>query len=223
AQVIFVYTHDSIGLGEDGPTHQPIEHLASLRAIPNLAVVRPADATETAYAWRIALERTHGPTALVFTRQNLPILNPRTAHPQYGDLGPAEDTLRGAYVLKRHEEPGTTPDVILMATGSEVEIVLEAAQVLAAENIRARVVSMPAWELFEAQDAAYRESVLPAAVTARVSIEAASPFGWERYVGTQGTVIGINHFGASAPYKTIYEQFGLTAQRVAEAARQLVQ
>ncbi len=211
--VTYVFTHDSIGLGEDGPTHQPIEHLASLRAMPGLTIIRPSDANETALAWRLALERRQGPTALVLTRQNLPVLD-RTA------LASAEGVLRGGYVLK--EPDGGAPEAIIIATGSEVAIALEAEALLAAEGVAARVVALPSWELFEEQDAAYREQVLPGAVKARVAVEAGSTFGWERYVGTQGRVVGIARFGASAPAEVLYREFGLTAENVAAQARMAI-
>jgi transketolase len=211
--VTYVFTHDSIGLGEDGPTHQPIEHLASLRAMPGLTIIRPSDANETALAWRLALERRQGPTALVLTRQNLPVLD-RTA------LASAEGVLRGGYVLK--EPDGGAPEAIIIATGSEVAIALEAEALLAAEGVAARVVALPSWELFEEQDAAYREQVLPGAVKARVAVEAGSTFGWERYVGTQGRVVGIDRFGASAPAEVLYREFGLTAENVAAQARMAI-
>jgi transketolase len=209
---IFVYTHDSIGLGEDGPTHQPVEQLAGLRAIPNLHVVRPADANETIEAWKLALRRTDGPTALALTRQNVPTLD-RAKH------GPAAGLHRGAYVLTGTEGP---PDVILMGTGSEVHLALEARALLAADGIAARVVSMPCWEVFEDQDEAYRREVLPPEVRARVAVEAASPFGWGRYVGLDGAVVGLDRFGESAPYEQVYEQVGITAQAVAAAARRVL-
>jgi transketolase len=211
--VIYVLTHDSIGLGEDGPTHQPIEHLAALRAMPNVAVIRPSDAAETALAWKVALERTQGPTALVLTRQNLPVLD-RTV------LGAADGLLRGGYVVS--DASSGTPDVILIATGSEVEVALEAAAILAGEDVVARVVALPCWELFEAQDQAYRDSVLPPRVTARVAVEAGSSFGWERYIGDQGVVVGIDHFGASAPADVLYREFGITAENVTNTAMGLV-
>ncbi len=209
--VIYVFTHDSIGLGEDGPTHQPIEHVMSLRAIPNLHVIRPAEAGETAVAWRAALEAKHAPTALILTRQNLPTLD-RSQYPS------ADGLLKGAYVLS----DAADFQVILIGTGSEVQIALDAQKLLAAKGVAARVVSMPCWELFAAQSDDYKESVLPAAVTARVSIEAGVTLGWERFVGLDGIAIGIDHFGASAPYEVLYEQFGLTATAVAEAAQSLV-
>jgi transketolase len=203
APVIYVFSHDSIGLGEDGPTHQPIEHLMSLRAIPNLTVIRPADATETAVAWRQALTHTSGPTALILTRQNVPTF--AATHP---------DADKGGYVLRDADNP----QVILIGTGSEVHIALAAQEQLAAQGVAARVVSLPSWEIFAAQTAVYRESVLPAAVTARVSIEAGVTFGWERYVGTEGKAIGLDRYGASAPYQVIYEKLGLTADAVVAAA-----
>jgi transketolase len=207
--VVYVMTHDSIGLGEDGPTHQPVEQLMSLRMIPNTLVLRPADANETAYAWRAALENTTGPTLLALTRQNLPTLD-RTR------FGTAEGTLRGAYVLKEAE---ADLRVLLLATGSEIEIALAAAETLESEGVGARVVSMPSWELFERQDASYREQVLPPSVAARVSVEAGVTTGWSRYVGAGGVSVGLDRFGASAPYEKLYEEFGITPQAVAEAAR----
>jgi transketolase len=211
-RVIFIFTHDSVGLGEDGPTHQPIEQLMGLRAVPKLVTIRPADATETVEAWKVALERSHGPTALVLSRQNLPVLDRAT-------LAPASGLQRGGYVLWEAKAP---PDVILIGTGSEVHIALEAGKVLWEKGIGARVVSLPSWELFDGQPWEYRDEVLPRNIRARVSIEAATPLGWERYVGLEGTAIGVPHFGASAPGKVIYEQFGLTAQRVAEEASKLL-
>jgi transketolase len=207
--VIYIWTHDSIGLGEDGPTHQPIEHLAALRAIPGLDVVRPADATETAIAWRAAIEHDDRPTALVLTRQNLPVLDRST-------LASAEGVTRGAYVLA--EAASGTPQCILIATGSEVQIALAARERLEAEGTPTRVVSMPCREWFEAQDASYRQEVLPPEVRARVSIEAATPFGWRDFVGDDGECLGLDHFGASAPYQILFEQFGLTADRAVAAA-----
>ncbi len=225
---VYVLTHDSIGLGEDGPTHQPIEHLASLRAMPGMLVVRPSDANETVAAWRLALERRGGPTALVLTRQGLPVLDREV-------LGAADGLLKGGYILTDAARAGTSdtagapgaagtedaalPDIILIATGSEVQIALTAADTLSAEGVAARVVALPSWELFEEQEEEYRESVLPRAVTARVSIEAGSTFGWERYVGSGGFAIGIDHFGASAPAKVLYKEFGITVDAVLAAAR----
>ncbi len=210
--VIFVYTHDSIFLGEDGPTHQPIEHLASLRAIPNLVVIRPADANETVEAWKVALTRK-GPVALALTRQKIPILD-------RSRLAPASELRKGAYVLI--DAPNGQPDVILIATGSEFALALQARELLAKEGIQARVVNMPSWELFEEQPQSYRDTVLPPAITRRVGIEAAAPLGWERYVGSEGIVIGLNRFGASAPYKVIAAELGFTPERIAEAAKALV-
>ncbi len=211
-RVIYLFTHDSIGLGEDGPTHQPVEQLLALRGVPNLVVIRPADATETAEAWKAAMTRLDGPTVLVFTRQNLPVLD-------RGALAPAEGVQRGGYVLQ--QAPGSQ-EVILIGTGSEVHIALDAAGVLADAGVGASVVSLPSWELFDAQPAEYRNSVLPPAVRARVSVEAATPLGWERYVGDEGIAVGVPSFGASAPYQTIYDNFGLTARRVADEALKLV-
>ena len=211
--VIYVGTHDSIGLGEDGPTHQPIEQLAMLRATPNVTVLRPADATETVEAWKVAVTRTDGPTILALSRQKLPILD-RTV------LAPAAGVQRGGYILL--DAPGGTPSVILLATGAEVHIALAAAATLQAQKIGARVVSLPSWEIFAAQPAAYRESVLPAAVKARVAIEAASPFGWHRWVGDAGEVLALDHFGASAPADRLFREFGLTAEHLVGAAKRLL-
>ena len=202
---IFVYTHDSIGLGEDGPTHQPVEHLAALRAIPNLTVIRPADANETAQAWKVALEKRDGPVMLALTRQNLPVYD-------RSKMGKAADLVKGAYVLLDTDR--IYPDVILIATGSEVQLAVEAQAKLAEQGIGARVVSMPSWELFAKQSEEYQNSVLPPAIKARVAIEAASPMGWERWVGSSGTIIGIDHFGASAPYKILYQEYGFTTDNV---------
>jgi len=208
--VVYVFTHDSIGLGEDGPTHQPIDQLASLRAIPNLHLIRPADAAETAVAWRAALERRHGPTALVLSRQALPVLD-------RGRYAPAEGAARGAYVLADWGDP----QVLLIATGSEVEVALEAAKRLSAEGHGTRVVSMPCCELFEAQPAAYREDVLPSRIRCRVAVEAGATLGWKAYVGLDGAVVGLDRFGASAPYAVIYRELGLTAEAVVEAVRRV--
>ncbi len=209
--IIFVFTHDSIGLGEDGPTHQPIEHLTSLRAIPNMAVFRPADAAETVVGWRVALGRKHGPTALVLTRQAVPVLD----RARYAS---AEGAALGAYVLADSEDP----QVILIATGSEVHLAIETQRLLAAQNVRARVVSMPCRELFEAQPTAYQESVLPPRLRARVTVEAGATLAWGRYVGLDGAVVGLDRFGASAPYQEIYRQSGLTAEAVVAAARRVI-
>jgi transketolase len=207
-RVIYVMTHDSIGLGEDGPTHQPIEHLAALRAIPGLTVLRPADGDETVGAWKVALE-SDGPSVIALTRQGLPAL---------GDK-PADAVERGAYVLR---DVDGTPDVLLLGTGSEVQLCLGAAEELAAEGVAARVVSMPSWERFAAQDASYRDEVLPPAVRARVAVEAAVPFGWERWVGDAGEIIGMERFGASAPAEDLFERFGFTPARVAASAREVL-
>jgi transketolase len=212
-RVVFVFTHDSVGVGEDGPTHQPIEQLAGLRAVPNLVVLRPADATETVEAWKAAIERTDGPTTLAFSRQNLPVLDRST-------LAPASGVRQGGYTLW---ESSSSPEVIIIATGSEVHIALDAGQQLSEGGTAARVVSMPSWELFDGQSQDYKNSVLPPNITAKVSIEAASPMGWERYVGLNGRIIGLPHFGASAPAATLYEKFGLTAQRVIEEAKSTLQ
>ncbi len=209
-RVIYVFTHDSIGLGEDGPTHQPIEHLTSLRCIPNLLVLRPADANEVAEAWRIALMHRDGPSAIILTRQKLSCVD-RTTH------APAIDATKGAYVLK-DAPAGTTPAAVILASGSEVEIALQAQTELAAGGIATRVVSMCSMELFAAQDAAYQASVLPAGIR-RVAIEAAHPMSWYRWVGDTGTIIGISTFGASAPAPTLYREYGITAEAVVRAVR----
>jgi transketolase len=211
--VIYVGTHDSIGLGEDGPTHQPIEQLAMLRATPNVTLIRPADAGETVEAWKVAIERTNGPTVLVLSRQKLPVLD-------RSRLGSARGTRRGGYVLL--DAPGGAPRAIVIATGSEVSLALGAVDRLHAEGVPVRLVSLPSWELFAAQPADYREAVLPAAVTRRVSVEAATSFGWERWVGSDGVILGIDHFGASAPADVLFRQFGFTTDRVVEAVRQLL-
>jgi transketolase len=209
--VIFVFTHDSIGLGEDGPTHQPVEQITSLRLIPNLAVFRPADATETVEGWRFALGRRDGPTALVLTRQALPVID-RGCH------APAEEAARGAYILRGVDDP----EVILLATGSEVHLALAAQEMLAAQKVRVRVVSMPCWELFDKQPNEYREAVLPSAVRARVAVEAGATQAWGRYVGLDGEIVGLNRFGASAPQAVLYRELGITAEAVAEAARRVL-
>ncbi len=219
AHVVYVFTHDSIGLGEDGPTHQPIEHLMALRVIPNLTVIRPGDATETAQAWRAAVAHPSGPVALVLTRQNVPVLD-RTK------LAPAEGLLRGAYVVAdlpvRPESGEGVPEVIIIGTGSELSVALEAGQKLAEEGHAVRVVSMPSWELFDRQPAEYRESVLPTAVKARVAVEAGVKLGWEHYVGLEGGVVGLTSFGASAPGPVCMEKFGITAEHVVEVAKSLL-
>ncbi len=210
--VVYVWTHDSLWIGEDGPTHQPVEHLAALRAIPNLTVIRPCDASETAEAWRAALRRRSGPTALLLTRQNLPVLD-------RSDMAGAENLARGAYILR--EAPQGDPELVLIASGSEVHLALAAQEGLAERGVRARVVSMPSWELFDAQPSEYRTAVLPPTVP-KIAIEAAVPLGWERYVGPGGAVIGIQRFGASAPYPVLMEKFGFTPQAVIERAVEMV-
>jgi transketolase len=207
--VLYLFTHDSIGVGEDGPTHQPIEHLASLRAIPGVKLVRPADANETAEAYRIALTETEHPVVLALTRQALPTLD-RTK------FGSAEGTRKGGYVLKDYNG---SPELILVGTGSEVPLCLDAAEKLAGEGVKVRVVSLPCWELFEQQDQAYRDSVLPPAVTKRVTVEMGSVFGWERYAGAAGSIVGMKTFGASAPLKDLLKFFGFTAEAVYQAAK----
>ena len=211
--VIYQWTHDSIGLGEDGPTHQPVEHLASLRAMPNFTLFRPADAGEATESWRFAMTNFHGPTAIVCSRQKLPVLDREI-------LAGAEGTRRGAYILA--DADGGEPDAILIATGSEVEKALEARALLAEEGVDARVVSMPSWEVFAAQDESYREEVLPSSATARVSIEAAATFGWERWIGGRGIAIGVDRFGASAPGEVNMREYGITAEAAADAVRRLV-
>ncbi|HET6570218.1 MAG TPA: transketolase, partial [Solirubrobacterales bacterium] len=211
--VIHVFTHDSIGLGEDGPTHQPVEQLASLRAIPGLDVIRPADANEVAEAWRVALDRSHQPVALVLTRQNVPVLD----RSRYAS---AEGLRRGGYVLA--DVDGGAPELILIGTGSEVALALAAHEELAAEGVRSRVVSLPCWELFDRQDDAYRDEVLPPQVTARVSVEEASTIGWDHYVGPAGRRIGMHTFGSSAPLKDVQTKFGFTPDKVAEVARKVL-
>ena len=208
--IIYIGTHDSIGVGEDGPTHQPVDQLPMLRAIPNLVTLRPADANETVASWKVALERRDGPTAIVLTRQKVPVL-PR--------LATAADVMRGAYVV---HEPATAARAIIVATGSEVAVAMGAAEQLAREGVPARVVSMPSWELFAAQPRSYRDQVLPPAITARVAIEAASPFGWERWVGSEGAVIAMRTFGASAPADRLFAEFGFTPAAAAAAVKDLL-
>jgi transketolase len=211
----FVWTHDSIGLGEDGPTHQPVEHLAALRAIPNLDVVRPADANETAWAWRGILENTKNPAGLVLTRQNVP------TYPRGTDgFAAAEGTLKGGYTLLDTEG---TPDVVLVGTGSEVQLAVEAREILAADGVHARVVSMPSLEWFNRQDEAYRESVIPSGVKARVSVEAGVAQGWREVVGDAGRIVSLEHYGASADYKKLYAEYGITAEAVAQAAKESIE
>jgi transketolase len=225
AHSIFVFTHDSVFLGEDGPTHEPIEQIPALRAIPNICLIRPGDANETAVAWRVAIEHRGGPVLLALTRQNLPIID----RSKYAS---AEGVARGAYVLADSSDltlgtrttaiAAKTPKIILIASGSEVPLTLESYEKLTEEGVAARMVSMPSWELFEKQPQSYRNSVLPPAVTTRLAIEAAAPFGWERYVGLKGAVIGMNRFGASAPYKVLAEKFGFTTANVLARAHELL-
>jgi transketolase len=210
-QNVLVYTHDSIGLGEDGPTHQPVEHTSSLRLMPNMSVWRPCDTVETAVAWRYAIERQDGPTSLVLTRQGLP-------H-QERSADQISDIARGAYVLR---DTDGVADIILIATGSEVALAVSAAEALAAEGIAARVVSMPSTDAFDAQDADYRESVLPTAVTARVAIEAGVTETWWRHVGTAGRVVGLDRFGESAPAEVLFEHFGFTTENVVAVAKDVL-
>lgn len=210
-RVVYVYTHDSIGLGEDGPTHQPVEHLTGLRSVPDLVTIRPADAAETAAAWDMALTRHNGPTALVLTRQKLPILDRSV-------MGAASLTKRGGYILWQHDD---NPGIILIATGSEVHLALDAAKVLLDEGISCRVVSLPSWEVFEAQSQAYRDEVLPPKIWRRISVETGRSLGWERYAGCRGVIIGLDRFGASAPGNVVFEKLGFTAQRIIAAAREL--
>jgi transketolase len=211
--VIYVLTHDSIGLGEDGPTHQPIEHLASLRAMPNMTVIRPADANETAEAWKAAMQNNRGPTVLALTRQSVPTFDRSV-------LSPAENLHSGAYILQDTEK--STPDALLLASGSEVQLALNAAQSLNSKGIQARVISMPCLELFEEQSLEYKNSVLPADVTVRVAIEAGVTQGWYKYVGLDGKIIGLDHFGASAPISDLFENFGITAAHVEKAVLELL-
>jgi len=208
--VIYIYTHDSIGLGEDGPTHQPVEQLIGLRAVPGLITLRPADANEVVEAWRVIVGLKDNPACLVLSRQPLPTLD----RSRYAD---ASGVARGGYILA--DAPSARPDVILIGTGSEVALCLAAAEILARENIAARVVSLPSWELFDRQDEDYRNSVLPKSVRARVSVEAASTCGWERYAGMDGAMLGMHRFGASAPIKDVMKAFGFTADHIVEAAK----
>jgi transketolase len=216
---IFVWTHDSVALGEDGPTHQPIEQLATLRAIPGLDIVRPADANETAWAWKTMLARRNGPAGIALSRQNLPVFT-RGDVASATEFAPAELTAKGAYTLI--DSPTGTVDVILVATGSEVQVAVDAREQLAVDGIGARVVSAPCLEWFEEQPADYRESVLPAAVTARVSVEAGLALGWSKVVGANGASVSIEHFGASADYQTLFREFGITPEAVAAAAKSVL-
>jgi len=210
---IWVFTHDSIGLGEDGPTHQPVEHLAALRAIPNLVIVRPGDANEVTEAWKVAVSRRDGPTALILTRQAIPVLDRAT-------YAPAAGLRKGAYVLA--DIGDSDPELILMASGSEVSLIMEAGISLASEGVNVRLVSFPSWELFKSQDITYQEQVLPPGVRARLSVEAGVSQGWEHWVGDQGRMISVDRFGASAPYKIIFEKYGLTVENVVDQARQIL-
>ena len=218
---IFVWTHDSIALGEDGPTHQPIEQIATLRAIPNFTMVRPADANETSVAWLEILRRQKGPSGIALTRQNVPTFARGEGAATTEEFGSADGVARGAYVLA--EAPNGTPDVLLIATGSEVQLAVEARDILAADGINARVVSAPSLEWFAEQDAAYRNEVLPPSVTARVSVEAGSALSWRGIVGDKGRSIAIDHFGASADYKTLFQKFGITTEAVVQAARETIE
>jgi transketolase len=209
--VIYVFTHDSIGLGEDGPTHQPIGHLAALRTIPKLTVIRPCDANETAAAWRVALEIREQPVALILTRQSVPTL-------AYTQNSSAEGLRCGAYILV---ESNGTPDMILIASGSEVHLLIEVREKLKEQMIDARIVSMPSWELFDAQPKAYRDSVLPPSVRSRFAVEAGVPQGWHRYIGDQGDVIGLDRFGASAPGLVLMREFGFTVENILQRALSL--
>jgi transketolase len=211
--VIFVFTHDSIGVGEDGPTHQPVEHLAALRSIPGLIVIRPCDANETAVAWRVAVESRRRPVALIFTRQELPVID-------RGRFGSAEGLLRGAYVLA--DTPGKKPELILIATGSEVNLIISAQQKLSEEGIAVRAVSMPSWELFDAQTQEYKNAILPPSLPARLAVEAGISLGWSKYVGDKGKMLGIDRFGASAPGKVAFEKFGFTVDNIVAHAKELI-
>jgi transketolase len=208
---IYVFTHDSIGLGEDGTTHQPIEQLVSLRSIPNLTVIRPADANETAQAWRVAIEHKTGPVAIVLTRQNLPVIDQQ----QYTK---ATELEKGAYILS---EAHAAPELILIATGSEVQLIMQAQAKLKDEGIAARVVSMPSWELFAKQDASYKEKVFPAKVRRRISVEAGSTLGWSKFVTEDGITMGIDTFGESAPAEILFKHFGLTVEEIVKKAKAL--
>ncbi len=211
--VIYIMTHDSIAVGGDGPTHQPIEHLASLRAMPNVTVIRPADANETAEAWRVAMGRTSGPTMLVLSRQKIPVFD-------RSELSPASELEKGAYILAR--EKGDTPDVILIATGSEVSLAMETREKLSAEGVDSRVVNMPSWELFEDQPVSYRDEVLPPAVTKRVVIEAGSAFGWYRWSGDGGEIVGVDRYGASADAGDIFREYGFTVENIVSVAKKII-
>jgi transketolase len=208
---IFVYTHDSIGLGEDGPTHQAVEHLASFRAMPGMIVLRPADAHETAHAWKFALEHRTGPVMIVLSRQKVPVLDQAT-------LGSAANVIRGAYILTDTRNPR----VLLLSSGSEVHLALRAHEQLRTEGIGSRVISLPSWELFEMQSKEYRDRVLPPSVTARVAVEAGVKLGWERYLGVEGEFVGMATFGASAPADAVFSGFGITVQAIVDAAKRVI-
>lgn len=210
---IWVFTHDSIGVGEDGPTHQPVEHIASLRIIPDLVTLRPGDANETAQAWKIAIERRDGPTALALSRQGVPTLD-------RNQFASADGVKMGAYVLA--DFGNKTPEIILMASGTELSLIVPAGEQLAAEGIGVRLVSVPSWELFQAQGQAYIQEVLPSEISARIAVEAGVTFGWERWVGTQGAVLGVDRFGASASVSVVYEKYGLTVENVVAKAKELI-
>jgi transketolase len=211
--VIFVYTHDSVALGEDGPTHQPVEQISGLRAVPNLTVIRPADANEVAEAWKVALQHCQGPVALLLTRQALPVLD-------RARFGKAEGLRRGGYVLA--DSPGDTPELILIATGSEIHPALDAFEKIRGEGCRVRLVNLASWEIFEQQPREYKDQVLPPGVSLRISVEAAALHGWHKYVGSEGKVLGIDHFGASAPGKVVLEKFGFTADNIYREAKALL-
>jgi transketolase len=210
-KTIYVFTHDSIGLGEDGPTHQPIEHLASLRAIPKAVIIRPADINETAYAWQYAIEHKGSPVALILTRQGLPVINQEK-------FPLAKNLLLGAYILKDAD----SPDIILMASGSEVGVTLKAAEKLEAGGVKVRVVSFPSWEIFEQQSDEYKKSIFPENIKARVSVEAAVKLGWERYIGDYGEAVSIEKFGASAPGEVAMEKYGFTPENISETAKRVL-
>ncbi|MGE5682806.1 MAG: transketolase-like TK C-terminal-containing protein, partial [Bacillota bacterium] len=209
---IYVFTHDSIGLGEDGPTHQPVEQLASLRAIPEIIIIRPADANETSYAWQAAIEHKDSPVLLILSRQGLPVFD-------RNKYASADNLLKGAYILK---DSDTQPDLILMATGSEVQLITSAAEKLSSEGIKVRVVSFPSWELFEKQPSEYKAEVFPPEVKARVSVEAAVKMGWSKYVGEYGESIGMEGFGASAPAEVLFEKFGFTVENIINKAKKVL-
>ena len=209
---IYVFTHDSIGVGEDGPTHEPIEQLAALRCIPNMITIRPADANETVTAWRFAIEHKGNPIALMLTRQKLPTFD----RAKYAS---ADNLIKGAYILI---ENSPSPDIILIGTGSEVQLALGAYEQLIKEGVKARVISMPSWELFERQPKDYQESVLPPSVKKRIAIEAGVPIGWEKYVGDSGKIIGINTFGTSAPVNVIFKHYGITLENVLKIAKEIL-